>query len=251
MRQFSSTDEAFLFIRSLSVNYGPGVVEPKHNHPWFQLVYAKEGIVRIDMDNRHWVMPPRMALCVPAETEHSLSTCSNVALRTLYIHPEQSKRLDLSNVISVDGFLHEAILRICSLGALDIRQEMDRHLGALVVNDLVSAPQSGFHLDYPKDERGRKLAAALRDTPVAVTLSALCANAGLSKRTAERIFKKQTGISPGQWRRHALLTNAFVSLSSGSSVDVVARSIGYKSRSAFSEAFTKLFGLPPSRLRNN
>lgn len=71
--------------------------------------------------------------------------------------------------------------------------------------------------------------------------------AGASKRTIERIFIAQTGMSFGRWRQQARLLHALRLLAVGESVTAVALEAGYDSTSAFISMFKKAFGTTPSR----
>lgn len=80
-------------------------------------------------------------------------------------------------------------------------------------------------------------------------MDSLCVRAGLSRRTAERLFLVETGLPPAQWRRFVALTESLVSIAGGERIEHAAFSAGYQSRSAFSEAFTRAFGVPPGEAR--
>jgi AraC-like DNA-binding protein len=70
---------------------------------------------------------------------------------------------------------------------------------------------------------------------------------GFSVRTLERRFAAETGMTFGQWRRHARLLEALRLLAAGRAVKTVARDAGYRSASAFVAAFSDTFGTTPGR----
>jgi len=69
---------------------------------------------------------------------------------------------------------------------------------------------------------------------------------GMNERTFARLFKRETGMTFGVWLRHARLLLSLPALARGDSILNVALDHGYDSPSAFTAAFRKTFGLPPS-----
>lgn len=234
-------------IRSLAIDYAAGGHEDMHAHPWPQFLYAQSGAVRAAIAGRFWTLPTRRGLWIPAHTPHRLSMSSRLELRTLYLRPGLENDHQGPCVVSVSGLLHEAILRVCAQGVLDNRVETDRSLATIIRGEFSFREPGRFVLLQPKDARAQRLADFFFDSAhVGVPLDTLCERAGLSRRTAERVFQHECGLSPAQWRRFAALSLGLVSIAGGSTIDEAAVAAGYQSRSAFSEAFSLAFGFPPS-----
>ena len=242
-------DEAFYSVRSLSVDYSAGGSEPSHTHQWPQLLYSKRGALKVKLAESIWIIPPRRALWVPAQTEHSLFMSSDLELRTLYFRPDPLIVNLSRRAINVSGLLHEAILRVCQQHRLDDRSEADRCIYGVILNELKGSSATGYNLVMPIDDRAKKAAkkmlAADSDLKDALTY------AGLTRRTAERIFAKQTGMSPAQWLRMSRLTQSMIALASGEPINKVSHDAGYQSRSAFSQAYKSVFGIPPGESCQN
>lgn len=252
MRQtvLSPDDEPHLFIRSLAIDYDAGTRQASHSHAWPQLLYARQGAVRAEADGRYWIVPPRRALWIPAAIRHGLHISSRLQLRTLYVHPDTPGLPSRPGIIDVTGLLHEAILRICEQGSLDDRVAIDRSLGAIVISEMNRRLSDRMYLRHPRDPRARELADLFRDSrTVHLPVSALCRQAGLSQRTAERLFERECGLSPARWRRLAVLSESLLGIAGGDSIEHAALAAGYESRSAFAEAFTQTFGFPPGHAR--
>jgi AraC-like DNA-binding protein len=73
----------------------------------------------------------------------------------------------------------------------------------------------------------------------------------MSKRTAERLFARETGMTFRRWRQQARLLTALTELASGYPVKRVAFKSGYSSQSAFSSMFKSTFGTSPARYFHN
>jgi AraC family transcriptional regulator len=88
------------------------------------------------------------------------------------------------------------------------------------------------------------------DSDADVSLSALAADAGLSRFHFCRAFKESTGLSPHAWLRQHRLEQAMNMLrDTDASVVSVAVALGYSSQTAFAAAFRKLTGETPSDWR--
>jgi AraC-like DNA-binding protein/quercetin dioxygenase-like cupin family protein len=248
--RFSRADEPHFVVRSLAIDYDAGGQEDMHAHPWPQFLYAQSGALRASIEGRFWTLPTRRGLWIPAHTPHRLSMSSRLQLRTLYLPPQDETASQGVCVVPVSGLLHETISRVCAQGVLDRRIEFDLCLATIIRAEITFRDAAGFILLQPKDTRARKLADFFFDeTCVGVPLDALYERAGLSRRTAERVFQGECGLSPAQWRRFAGLSEGLVSIAGGATIDQAAIAAGYQSRSAFSEAFSKAFGFPPSEAK--
>jgi AraC-like DNA-binding protein len=77
----------------------------------------------------------------------------------------------------------------------------------------------------------------------------VAASTGMSLRTFERHFARETGLAPRDWIRRARLIAALASLAGGASVTEAGFACGYSSISAFISAFRTLHGVTPGSLR--
>ena len=254
MRQNRTTaDEPYLTIRSLAVDYVAGGREQSHRHRWPQLLYAIAGAVTARVGGRLWIVPPRHGLWIPAGTTHSLAMTQNLGLRTLYFRPGSSDLLDDVAMLRVDSLLHEAVIRSCEWGSLDERLPSEQALDALIRQELLQAQRTTYALQLPSDPRARQLADMMLVTGSIRQdsgLPALCREAGLSRRTAERLFIAETGLSPARWWRRARLIRSLAEIAGGASTEAASITAGYRSRSAFHDAFVATFGFAPGAAKH-
>jgi AraC-like DNA-binding protein len=114
-------------------------------------------------------------------------------------------------------------------------------------DEIRSASQVELYLPVPRDPALRRLAMRLAEASEdARDLSALAREVGLSERSLFRNFQKETGLSPGQWRRHMQLLRSLELLAEGRTVTETALAVGYESAGAFTRAFHQIFGVAPS-----
>ena len=96
-------------------------------------------------------------------------------------------------------------------------------------------------LPVPRDPRGRAFVDAVRDAPARSDR----ARAGASTRTLERIFRRETGLSLGAWRRRANIMASLDTLLATGSVTDAAMAAGYGTPSAYITAFRRELDTTP------
>jgi len=106
-----------------------------------------------------------------------------------------------------------------------------------------------LHLPLPRDPALKRLATRMAEAPSVVTrnLAALAREAGLSERSLFRNFQKETGLSPGQWRRQMRVLRSLELLAKGRSVTETSFEVGYESVGAFIRAFRRTLGVTPTK----
>jgi AraC-like DNA-binding protein len=77
------------------------------------------------------------------------------------------------------------------------------------------------------------------------SLDQLARRHGAGRRTLERIFRGETGMSFGMWRQQARLLHSVSALAEGKPVTEAALDAGYASVSAYIAAFKRTFGCTP------
>jgi AraC-like DNA-binding protein len=243
--------EAFLSVRSMASKCSSGHVIPPHAHDWRQLVYATSGAMTVSSGRWVWMIPPGNALLVPAGRVHSIHMWGEVAVRTLYFPASMEARslaFDECRVLAVTALLREMILRVVEIGALDSRTPGHRHLLAALLDEMEAAPVTPATLPLPEDPRAAAVARRVLEDPCGDhALEELSRRHAVGRRTLERLFREETGMSFGLWKQKARLSDAVRLLAEGKSVTDTALDTGYASVSAFIAAFKRTFGCTPGR----
>lgn len=234
-------------VAAMPKDFASGETIPPHRHRRAQLIYAATGVMRVKTPAGLFVVPPLRALWVPPEVEHSLRMEGAVAMRTLYIEPAAARAMPKGcAVIEV-----RPLLRALILAAMDVPVEYDlKGRGGLVMrlilDELRAAPRLPLSVPMPSDRRLTRLCGSLLKHPDSdATLDHWAEHVGASARTLARLFRRETGLSFVEWRAQARLVEALSLLSSGKPVGQIARKLGYRSASAFSQMFRRALGRTP------
>ena len=239
-------DEPCFLVRTASYNFSHGQALAPHSHPWGQLIYAARGVLSVWTDEGSWVVPPQWAIWAPRGVTHAMRFSGAAALRTLYLRPGLGAQPARSTVVAVSPLLRELVLRAVSMGMLDERQRTSVALADSILDELVALSVPSLELPQPRSALLRRVADSVASEPCARENHVGLARAfGVSVRTLERGFLRETGMSLGRWRRHARLVDALRRLGAGASVKEVAAEAGYCSPSAFVAAFKATFDTTP------
>ena len=234
-------------VNTLAYEYTSGFQVPEHAHGSDQLIYAIRGVMEVHAGRSMWLIPPHFALWIPALTFHRIRMPAAVSMRTLYFRPRLVERATPGcAVLYVAPLLRELIVEAVRIGRLRTRNHHERALRDLTILHLRSASAAPTFVTLPREPRALAVARAVLDRPgESNSLPSLCAQAGASVRTLQRIFQKDVGTDFDTWRRQARLTKAVELLVSGASVKEAAFAVGYNQPSAFVEAFRRTFGSTP------
>jgi|HubBroStandDraft_1064217.scaffolds.fasta_scaffold02775_7 AraC-like DNA-binding protein len=234
-------------ISTLAYEYPPAFQVPEHAHGADQVIYATRGAMEVSAGQSFWLIPPQFAIWIPARTMHRIRMPGAVSMRTLYLRRGLASKLPATcTVMHVTPLLRELIVEAVRMGQLRARNRLHRALRDLVILHLEEASPVPTFLTLPKDPRALAVAHALiANQAHNPSLDSLCASAGASVRTIERVFRSEVGTDFATWRRQARLMKAVELLAAGSLVKQAAFATGYRQPSAFVEMFRRTFGATP------
>ncbi|AOY99608.1 AraC family transcriptional regulator [Cupriavidus sp. USMAHM13] len=236
-------------LTGVAADYPAGAETPFHRHARCQLVYAVEGVMVVEAATGRWVVPPTTAVWLGPDVEHRLLMRGPVRVRSVFVAADAAGGLPAAEcVIHVSPLLRELISEIAHLGLEVCATRRGRLVAALLREELRRPQALPFHLPWPADARIAAICAELSGNPAHPFHAAdWAASLAMSEKTFHRHFHKHTGLSFGRWRQQARLLLALDHLLRGEPILPVALRCGYESHSAFTLAFRKQFGMPPSR----
>jgi AraC-like DNA-binding protein/quercetin dioxygenase-like cupin family protein len=247
---FDRSGDSHSEITTLTHDYPAGYVVPLHFHDFDQLVYAPRGVMTVRTSAGAWVVPTQRAVWIPAAVPHTITMSGKVAMRTLYLKPLLARTLPRDCcVVNVSPLLRELILHACTLATLKKKIPWQGHLIYVIINQLEAIQMVPLQLPNPSDPRARRIAEVLLADPSDHrTLTHLCKVAGAGKRTVERLFQEDVGMTFGKWRQQLRLMQAMRLLAEGAKVTHAALESGYSTPSAFISMFRKSLGTTPARV---
>ena len=189
----------------------------------------------VSAETGSWVVPPGYALWIPARLVHDVAMHGQVAMRTAYVRTDAVPDAAASRVIAVSPLLRAALVALAEEEPL-LYDERGRggHLAAIVLDEIARAPATPFALPVPADTRLARLARRLiEDAGSPLDLDSWADRIGVSRRTLTRLFRAETGMSFGTWRRRLRLLRAAARLADGEPIGRVVASLGYGSVTAF------------------
>ncbi|MFJ5927196.1 AraC family transcriptional regulator [Kitasatospora sp. NPDC092948] len=220
-----------------------------HWHDVNQLITPGLGVLEVSTPHGRWVVPPHRAVWLPAGVAHTHRSHGTSELRCL-VYPAGTNPLGLAApaVLAVTPLLREIIAHLTGPDAPVGRPARTLELAAL--DQLARAPELPLGLPRPTDPRLRDVAALLTADPAdGRSLAELGRAVGAAERTLSRLFRRELGLGFPQWRTQLRLQHALVLLAQGRSVTSTAAACGFRSPSAFIEAFRHAFGTTPGRHR--
>jgi AraC-like DNA-binding protein len=237
------------WIVTLAKSYPGGYVIPLHFHDRDQLVYASQGVMTVRTRIGIWIVPPHRAVWIPKSVPHTITMSGDVAMRTLYLKPRLATSLPRNCcVVNVLPLLKELIASACAAGALRRRVARERHLIDVILDQLRVLELTPLQLPGLADPRAKRVAQALLANPAdRRSLDAMCRASGASRRTVERLYQHETGMTLGRWRQQLRLMHAIRLVAEGEKVTHAALAVGYSTASSFVAAFRKVLGMTPTR----
>jgi AraC-like DNA-binding protein/quercetin dioxygenase-like cupin family protein len=238
-----------------------------HSHPWAQVALSAEGVIRLTAAHgtAHgtYIVPPSRALWIPPGVEHAVAMVEDAQLRTLYLYQPRGRAGPPGPGAGDAAWRQCRVLEVSDLLRALVREldttpdghaprppealRRERHLNALVLDELRRARAVRLGVQLPRDKRLRHLCeAVLADPTRHETLEAWARDTGASPRTVARLFRQELGSTFTQWRQQVVLAKAVSLAAARVPMGRIAAELGY-SASAFSAMVRRTVGMPPGR----
>lgn len=222
--------------------FAAGSRTEQHFHPRAQLLYATAGLMMASAEDGTWVVPEGHALWLPPRLPHAVVMHGAVSMCSAYLAVEAIAGFSVrARVIGVSSLLASALAALTDEPVLYDEAGRGGHLAALVLDEIRRAPETRLTLPLPSDTRLRRICLGLIDAPAtAFDLDTWADRSGLSRRTLTRGFRRETGLTFGQWRARARVVRALALAADGHAPRQVAASVGYRSIQALRDRMEAL-----------
>ncbi|WP_454793035.1 AraC family transcriptional regulator [Mycolicibacterium lutetiense] len=233
---------------------GDGLITGWHSHEVHQIEYALHGVVEVETDAAHYLLPPQQAAWIPAGLQHQ--AVMNPDVKTVAVMFDAQLIADpgdRARIIAVSPLIREMMIYglrwpVDRAHGDDTSDTFFRTLANLVVEALDhEAPLSLPTTDHPI------VAAALAYTKehlASVTAEDVSRAVAVSERTLRRLFAETIGISWRTYLLHARMLRAMALLAGpDQSVQATATAVGFENLSSFTRCFSQFCGETPSAYR--
>lgn len=252
--EFMSPDSHRLsgVVETLACRYARGTQLGLHEHRQAQLLFAPHGLMQVTTPKGRWLVPPQRAVWLPPSISHSIQMLTDIDMRTLYIEPDlisghpQAQRLGNEFVVAVGALLQGLVLTFFDSRTHPLRVEL---AAKLILFELTEARDATTFIPMPDDIRARRIAElALKDSKGLRSFEELAYEAGISQRTAARLFSVETDLTFKKWRQRARMMAAIEMLSGKRMlIKQVSAQLGYSSTASFTASFHEVMGITPRR----
>lgn len=244
--------------RALAGSYlyeGDGLITGWHSHEVHQIEYALHGVVEVETDAAHYLLPPQQAAWIPAGLQHQAVMNPDVKTVAVMFDPQLiADPGDRARIIAVSPLIREMMI-------YGLRWPVDRAHGddtsdtffRTLANLVADALDHEAPLSLPTTEHPI-VAAALAHTKehlAAVTAEDVSRAVAVSERTLRRLFTETIGISWRTYLLHARMLRAMALLAGpDQSVQATATAVGFENLSSFTRCFSQFCGETPSAYRS-
>jgi AraC-like DNA-binding protein len=237
---------------------GEGLITGWHFHDVHQIEYALHGVVEVETEAAHYLLPPQQAAWIPAGLRHQ--AVMNPDVKTVAVMFDSQiirDGGDRARIIAVSPLIREMMIYALRWsiergpGSAQDEGTSDnffRTLAALVTEALDhEAPLSLPTSDHPIVSAALAYTKAHLDS---VSVDEVARAVLVSERTLRRLFSDTLGLSWRTYVLHARMLRAMALLAApGQSVQATSSAVGFESLSSFTRCFTQFCGETPSAYR--
>ncbi|NQY87824.1 MAG: helix-turn-helix transcriptional regulator [Colwellia sp.] len=220
---------------------------PAHKHRWHQLLYATSGVLIVDVIGERLFIPPENAVWLPCGCQHSVSTEYGAELKSLYIDDKyQQLPTDKSLVLKISPLLKALIIEVSTFDVEYPLLGYEEEVISLMLSTLPRLKRVTEHLPWPTSLELLNMCSQLYQRPGGKqTTLMLAKNLAMSKRTLERRFHRETGMTIQAWSLRLRFLKAIELLTAGHSITNISLDLGYSSPSPFIYMFRNISGMSP------
>ena len=212
--------------------------KPMHAHDEAQLTFAASGAVQVHTGEGRWLVPPQLAVWIPAGVSHEVELLTDAELWIVHWNVLALKKW-APPTLPIQAFALRVtpLLRalLDAVFATDTRRQKSEVIVRLILHELTEVAHAPTFLPLPTSPIGQRVAdLAFADHQNKLDISEVASRAATSVRTVSRLFPEETGLTFKAWRQRARIVRAMDRLASGTTIAKVSQDAGFASTAAFS-----------------
>lgn len=227
-----------------------GMGMPTHSHEEAQLTFAASGMVQVHTEAGRWLVPPQLAVWIPAGVPHRVEVLTDAELWMVDWAPSVARawapptQLDRPFTLRVTPLMQSLLDAAFAANIGSAKAEL---VARLMLHELTETAHAPTFLPLPTSPIGRRVAdLAFEDRQHRLNIDELASRAGTSVRTVSRLFPAETGLTLKAWRQRARIVQAMDRLARGNAISRVAVEFGFSSTASFSCAFRQITAMTPT-----
>lgn len=226
-------------------------VYPQHRHPWGEFVFAVSGVLELQFEGGHYLVPPQFGIWLPPGIEHLGQNRQAVWHSSVYVSAALCAALPGEvTALAVTPLIRELLEHLRRSVPAQVPEADEARLLQVLVDLLAKAERVGSYLPASSDPVVQQVQAVFEAFPGDErSLAELAAHANTSERTLMRRFQRDLGMTFAEWRQRLRVVKAMPLLAQGLTVERIALEFGYASSSAFITMFRRLTGEMPDEYR--
>lgn len=234
-------------VFAVASDYPDKMTVPPHRHIRDQLLHALSGVVLVSTAAGRWIVPPEYALWIPAGCEHRVEMLGAVRMRSVYLRAGAVQLTgDAPRVLGMNALARALLVEAMEIADRPAPPRRDALIAELLLVEISRLSAQPLVLPMPADARLMRLCRGFIAAPSArAPLDEWATRAGMSRRSLSRHFRRETGLTPDQWRQQACIFAALPRLIEGDPITHLALDLGYESPAAFSTMFRRMLGRSP------
>lgn len=227
-----------------------------HQHNKAQLLYAEGGIVHVFVNQKHWYLPARCFMWIPANTPHSILTYSKKGdLYNFYFKENEDENAfySISNIYYAGDLLREMFLFTKNWNGIIDKENMAKYDLVKAIKSILPEMESNklpitIQHPFPKDQKLIEIAKFLMNNiEKNYTIEEIAKIFGISARTLSRKFKDNMGMNYVRYLRSLRITKSLELIAENKyNMYEIAMLVGYNSLSSYSNIFLKVSGIRPT-----
>jgi AraC-like DNA-binding protein len=227
--------------------------ESSAGEPMHKMILVLEGQVDVEGGSGGWLVIPNHIIFIPADRTFNLRTAPKTTVIVAHLDPHDAEWHHHGCwVTQANGLAHEMLGYLLKLYGESPNSETVRQIFrtlSLLCRDWFANPRI-LWLPQAKSEATRTFIAYVRDHLTSATVAEACRACKQPQRTMQRIAQEEFGHGLRTLIGEIRTMRAMELLVKGdSSVEAVARTVGFSSLGSFGAAFSERVGLSPGEFK--
>ena len=224
-----------------------------HQHNWDQLIVALTGVLEVNCENMHYIIPPQQAVWIPANKKHNIATVNGAQLRSIHFNKGliTAHKMKL-RVLKISTLVKELLNTASQFEYKPDMSEIQQRLLDVLIDQVNGLPEVHLCLPLSNDPLLSSILSCLQSSPDnANTLQQWSIELGASSKTIARRFHTELGMTFSQWREQLKLHRAIQWLHEKRPITQISLELGYDSLSAFIQMFKRNMGVTPGKFNQS